>query len=179
MPSPPDVLSTGSVSEKRVWELIADYVGGGGGGGSITSIASADGSVTITSPTGPTPNLSVPKYGTWQAFTPATTGISSENVLIARYTQIGKLVVVQYSVSGTSTGTGVKTFTLPKPSITGANLAVFPCIVEDNGATLDAPGSLALASASSAASISPKLSGGTWTASGAWACLCCFMYETP
>jgi len=33
MPSPPDVLSTGSVSEKRVWELIADYVGGSGGGG--------------------------------------------------------------------------------------------------------------------------------------------------
>ena len=44
----------------HAWDDVGTSGGGGGGSGGITDITSADGSVTVTNPTGPTVDLSVP-----------------------------------------------------------------------------------------------------------------------
>lgn len=44
----------------RIFGAPGPFDGGGGGGGGVTQITSADGSVTVTNPTGPTVDLSAP-----------------------------------------------------------------------------------------------------------------------
>lgn len=78
----------------------------------------------------------------WQTFTPSFTGFSgTPTTSPARYTQMGKTVVVQVGVTGTSNATTM-TFTLPvAPS--ASNSGQFPVRVRDNGTTGTAAGLLA------------------------------------
>lgn len=112
----------------------------------------------------------------WATFAPATTGITGEVVNIARWVQIGKIVYVHYSVSGTSNAAG-KTFTLPvATAANGANIG-FMAYVQDAGTVQTSPGFLSLAAASTTATITKTIAGAGFTASGAWVGLCSFFYE--
>lgn len=105
----------------------------------------------------------------WTTITPTQTGWSSTTILTGRYTQIGKLVVYTFQVSGTSNATSA-TITLPVNAANTANI-LFEGVngrSVDNGAALTAATRFSIDPSSDAtkASLFSNMASGNWTASG-------------
>lgn len=106
----------------------------------------------------------------WTTFTPSTTGITGESVALGAYMQVGNIVHLILSTSGTGSTTA-RTFTLPVA--TGANGGQWigmVAFVKDGGTTQTSPAVCQLANSSSTATLFKTMAqaAGSWTASGAW-----------
>ena len=122
----------------------------------------------------------------WQDFTPSLQGCSgTPTINVARYCQIGKLVVVVFNMQGTSNQT-YKTFTLPVAMAANAAEAntVQPVAARDNGTFQTVAGVFnpgfdmhAAANSTTVCSIYKTIAFGTWTASGTWQAQGEFFYE--
>ena len=110
----------------------------------------------------------------WTDYSGDTTivGWSSFATKQLNYKQLGKLVFVQLWLDGTSNNAAT-TFTLPFTAA-AANFSTTIRIMNDGTYDL---GTLTLGASGSTASVSPAITGGTWTASGTKRVLGEFWYE--
>lgn len=124
------------------------------------------------------PKLSTDSTWAWTTFTPSPTGYTgSVTINLARYTQIGKTVIVHLSFTGTSNATTC-TFTLPvsakSTNTTGGGLTT----VTDNSSVQTSPGLVVLASSSTTATCYKTQARGAFTNSGTKAVsIMSFVYE--
>lgn|GEM_PF-5175422 len=99
----------------------------------------------------------------YTVFTPTPLGYSgTPTTTLARYIQIGKIVTMDVSFTGTSDAT-TATFTLP---VSPKSTAVYQLIATDNGTVATSPGLLSLTASSTTADCFLTLASGVWTNTG-------------
>ena len=99
------------------------------------------GSVVMTLPA-TTGTLAV-ETGAWTTYTPTLSGITFGNgTIVARYTQIGKVVfaTVRITLGSTSAVTGAMAITLPVTGRAGSSASGAQCYFVSDGATYPTPG---------------------------------------
>ena len=112
---------------------------------------------TLTNKTLTSPTITFAAYST---FTPAPTGYSgSPTVSVARYLDLGKLIIMDIAVTGTSNATTL-TLTLPVAAKSAAN---YPLVVTDNSVAQTDAGLLTMAAGSTTATLYATLASGAWT----------------
>ncbi|HUV84206.1 MAG TPA: hypothetical protein VMV86_00770, partial [Methanosarcinales archaeon] len=95
---------------------------------------------------------------------------------VIKYKKIGKLVMVTFSISGTSNSTAAN-FTLPYAAKTGSDFGGTCLYAMDNTAAIPTATAIYMRSASSTVSLYSDMALGTWTASGAKGIKGTFWYE--
>lgn len=130
--------------------------------GISVSSSKISGSV-ISNTTIPYAALTTDSTWAYSTFSPAATGYSgTPTTTLARSKQIGKTVIMDISVTGTSNDTTL-TFTLP---VAAKSAAFYPIIVADSGTTQTSPGLLVTSAASTTATCYKTLAQGIFTNSG-------------
>lgn len=106
------------------------------------------------------------------------TGWSAFSTKSIRYTQVGKIVYVQYDIDGTSNATTIS-FTLPIAAANAASITygASPSWAVDNGTSPTAPARLYLSGSTSTVNILKDLAGAAWTNSGNKVVVGQFFYE--
>jgi len=118
--------------------------------------------------------------GAWTSYTPTQTGWASTTTLLGRYIQIGKTVIVDFNVSGTSNATSC-TLTLPVAAKNTAGIYYESMIVaiQDNGANPVNPGKTFVDTSTNPniMTLYKDISGGAWTATGGKSVRSTLIYE--
>jgi hypothetical protein len=99
----------------------------------------------------------------WNTFSSTLTGFSGYTSATIWYLQIGKIIFVNFYISGISNAT-TTTMTLPVAAITGTvPYFVWSTAVTDNGIGQNTSGSMSLAAGSSTANLYKTYNSGAWT----------------
>lgn len=111
----------------------------------------------------------------FSAFTPSTTGFTGSPTETGYYLQVGKIVFVYYSVSGTSNATSL-TFTLPVAAKRDARFV--GAAATDNGSAQTTTPYFGFAASSTTCTTFKTLADGLWTNTNAKAISGSFFYES-
>lgn len=101
----------------------------------------------------------------WTSFTPTTTGWASTTFNIGRYTKVGRTVIVQLDISGTSNATTKTVTNLPFTSANITNADVIALYRSVDNTTSANVGSAFLAPNGTTVNLYPTTAHGNWTSS--------------